>query len=136
MTNAIIYIRVSDPSQIDNISFQVQREACEKFAAEQGWKIIKEFKEEGESAKLADRTKLKELIEYCRLNKGKVQVCLVYKIDRFARNQVDHYAIKARLLEYGVSLRSATEPVDDTPIGRSGGIYFSERSEGKYPTKC
>ena len=118
MTNAIIYIRVSDPSQIDNISFQVQREACEKYAKEQEWKIIKEFKEEGESAKLADRTKLKELIEYCRVNKGKIQVCLVYKIDRFARNQVDHYAIKARLLEYGISLRSATEPVDDTPIGK------------------
>lgn len=118
MINAIIYIRVSDPSQIDNISFQVQTASCEKYAKEQGWKVIKIFKEEGESAKFADRTKLKELIEYCRVNKGKVNVCLVYKIDRFARNQVDHYAIKARLLEYGVSVRSATEPVDDTPIGK------------------
>lgn len=85
---------------------------------ERGWKIAKIFKEEGESAKAADRTQLKELMEYCRINKGKVQVCLVYKIDRFARNQMDHYAIKARLLEYGVSVRSATEPVDDTPIGK------------------
>ena len=68
MTNAVIYIRVSDPSQIDNISFQVQREACEKYAKDNGWKIVKEFKEEGESAKFADRTKLKELIEYCRVN--------------------------------------------------------------------
>ena len=57
MTDAIIYIRVSAPSKIDNISFQVQREACQKYADDNGWKIIKEFKEEGESAKLADRTK-------------------------------------------------------------------------------
>ena len=117
MINAIVYIRVSDPSQIDNISFDTQTASCEKYAKEQGWKVTKIFKEEGESAKAADRTKLKELMEYCRINKGKVQLCLVYKLDRFARNQMDHYAIKARLLEYGVSLRSATEPVDDTPIG-------------------
>lgn len=116
--NTIIYIRVSDPSQIDNISFDTQTASCEKYAKEQGWKVIKIFKEEGESAKAADRTQLKELIEYCRINKGKVNTCLVYKLDRFARNQVDHYAIKARLLEYGVNVRSATEPVDDTPIGK------------------
>lgn len=118
LINIVIYLRVSDPSQIDNISFQVQLQSCEKMAKDNGWNIVKVFKEEGESAKFADRTKLKELIEYCRINKGKVQLCLVYKIDRFARNQVDHYAIKARLLEYGVALRSATEPVDDTPIGK------------------
>lgn len=118
MTNVITYIRVSDPSQIENISFDVQRNSCKKYADDNKWKIVKEFKEEGESAKVADRTKLKELIEYCRVNKGKIQVCLVYKLDRFARNQMDHYAIKARLLEYGVHVRSATEPVDDTPIGK------------------
>ncbi len=118
MINAITYIRVSDPSQIDNTSFDVQRASCKKYSADNKWNIVKEFKEEGESAKASDRTKLKELIEYCRVNKGKIQVCLVYKIDRFARNQVDHYAIKAILLEYGVSVRSATEPVDDTPMGK------------------
>ena len=116
--NTVIYLRVSDPKQISNISFKVQLETCEKIAKENGWKVVKVFKEEGESAKFADRTELKELIEYCRTHKGQVQVCLVYKVDRFARNQVDHYAIKARLLEYGVSLRSATEPIDDSAIGK------------------
>lgn len=117
--NAIIYIRVSDPSQIDNASFDVQSATCERYAKDQGWKVIKTFKEEGESAKYADRTKLKELIEYCRINKGKNQVCLVYKLDRFARNQIDHYAIKARLLEYGMTVKSATEPVDDSIMGKA-----------------
>ncbi|MEN9407691.1 MAG: hypothetical protein RLZZ455_907 [Candidatus Parcubacteria bacterium] len=119
MKNAIIYIRVSDPSQIENASFDVQTATCERYAKEQGWKIVKIFKEEGESAKFADRTKLKELIEYCRVNKGKIDVCLVYKLDRFARNQIDHYAIKARLMDYGVSVKSATEPVDDSIMGKA-----------------
>lgn len=119
MVNAITYIRVSDPSQIDNISFDVQRNSCKKYADDNKWKIAKEFREEGESAKFADRTKLKELIEYCRVNKGKVQVCIVYKLDRFARNQVDHWAIKARLQEYGVSVRSATEQIDETAMGKA-----------------
>lgn len=114
----VTYLRVSDPSQIDNISFKVQKESCEKYAKEHNMKIVKEFREEGESAKFANRTKLKELLEYCRINKGKIKVCLVYKIDRFARNQIDHFAIKARLLEYGISLRSATEHVDDSMMGK------------------
>lgn len=120
----VTYLRVSDHSQIDNISFKVQKESCEKYAKEHGMQILKEFREEGESAKFADRTKLKELLEYCRINKGKIKFCLVYKVDRFARNQIDHYAIKARLLEYGISLRSATEPVDDSTMGKvMGGIF-------------
>ncbi len=116
--NVILYIRVSDPSQIGNISFDAQIASCKKYAQENGWKIVKIFKEEGESAKTTKRTQLKELIEYCRINKGKVNVCLVYKIDRLARNQMDHFAIKARLLEYDISLRSATEPIDDTGMGK------------------
>ena len=125
----VTYLRVSDPSQIDNISFKVQKESCEKYAKDHGMKIVKEFKEEGESAKAADRTMLKELLEYCRINKGRVKVCLVYKIDRFARNQIDHFAIKARLLSYGVSLRSATELIDDSIMGKAMEGMFAVMAE-------
>jgi len=38
----------------------------------QGLEILERFKEQGESAKTADRTELQKLLQYCRTHKGKV----------------------------------------------------------------
>src|SRR6201999_4581171 len=72
----------------------------------------------GESAKFADRTQLVELIDYCRRNKGAVQVLIVWKVDRFARNVTDHFGVKATLGKYGVRIMSVTEPIDTHPEGK------------------
>src|SRR5690606_32282329 len=42
----------------------------------------------------------------------------VYKLDRFARNQEDHIGVRATLKKYGTELRSVTEPIDNTPMGK------------------
>jgi DNA invertase Pin-like site-specific DNA recombinase len=42
----------------------------------------------------------------------------VYNITRFAREKYDHFALRALLKSLGISLRSATEPIDDTLTGR------------------
>ncbi len=73
--------------------------------------------EEGESATTLDRTELQRLLEYCRKNKGKVQVMVVYALNRFSRETLDHKTLRVLLLSYGVTLRSVTEPIDDTPEG-------------------
>ncbi len=117
--NAIIYTRVSSSKQVDNESLDVQDQACRRYAESIGAKVIKLFREEGESAKFADRTQLINLLEYCRRNKGKVDILIVWKIDRFARNQTDHFAIRAKLMESGVTLHSATEPLSDDPVGKA-----------------
>jgi site-specific DNA recombinase len=71
-----------------------------------------------ESAKSADRTELQKLLQYCRLNKGKVQFVVVFNLTRFAREKYDHFALRAHLKSLGISLRSATEPIDDTSTGK------------------
>jgi hypothetical protein len=48
-----------------------------------------------------------------------VDYFIVYKLDRFARNQDDHVTVKAILKKSGVELKSVTEPIDETPIGRA-----------------
>jgi len=73
--------------------------------------------EEGESAKTADRTQLKLLLEFCRKNKGRVQFVVVYNVTRFSRESAQHHAIRALLTGFGVTLRSVTEPIDDSPTG-------------------
>lgn len=116
--NGVTYCRVSSKEQIKGTSLESQELACQDFARSKNIKILKVFIERGESAKFADRTQLLELIDFCRHNKGKVQVLLVWKIDRFARNVVDHFSVKASLMKYGVRIVSVTEPIDANPEGK------------------
>jgi len=116
--NCLIYIRVSSDEQVKNYSLATQKEICEKYATDKGYKVIKVFSEEGESAKTADRPKLIELLDYCRKNKKKIHLVLVYRFDRVARSTFDHLAIKTKLAKYGIKLESASEPIDDSPTGR------------------
>jgi site-specific DNA recombinase len=116
--NGVIYCRVSSKEQIEGTSLESQQAACREYARSNKIRVLEVFVEQGESAKFADRTKLVELIDYCRKNKGQVQVLLVWKIDRFARNVADHFSVKATLGKYGVRIESVTEPIDSKPEGK------------------
>ena len=43
---------------------------------------------------------------------------IVFNLTRFARDKYDHFALRSHLLSLGISLRSATEPIDDTSTGK------------------
>ena len=58
------------------------------------------------------------MLKYCRTRKGKVHFVVVYNLTRFAREKYDHFALRALLQPLGISLRSATEPIDDTSTGK------------------
>ena len=44
---------------------------------------------------------------------------VVFNLTRFARDKYDHFALRSLLQSLGISLRSATEPIDDTSTGKS-----------------
>ncbi len=115
---AIIYCRVSSKEQVEGTSLEVQEAACRDYAAANNLVVERVFIEQGESAKFADRTQLLELIEFCRTHKGTLNVLIVWKLDRFARNVSDHYSVKATLAKFGVCIVSVTEPIDSKPEGR------------------
>ncbi len=112
---AIIYTRVSSDEQVKGTSLNDQEARCRQYCADQGMEVLELFREEGASAKTIDRRMLLEAMEYCRHHKGKVDAFVVWKVDRFARNAEDHFAVRKLLLEYGVSLRSVTEPIGESP---------------------
>lgn len=76
------------------------------------------FVDRGESAKFADRPQLLELLSYCKGREHSVELLLVWKVDRLARNVGDHFNIKATLMKQGVRVVSVTEPIDAKPEGR------------------
>jgi site-specific DNA recombinase len=118
MIGAVIYVRVSTKEQTENLSLPTQLRACEEYCRREGLEVLDRFKEEGESAKTTDRTELQNLLKYCRTHKGKVHFVIVYNLTRFAREKYDHFALRAHLKSLGISLRSATEPIDDTSTGK------------------
>src|SRR5256884_4653145 len=118
MVGAVIYVRVSTKEQTENLSLPTQLRACEEYCRRQGYEILERFHEEGESAKSPDRSQLQNLLTFCRLNKGRVHFVVVFNLTRFARDKYDHFALRSHLQSLGISLRSATEPIDDTSTGK------------------
>jgi DNA invertase Pin-like site-specific DNA recombinase len=47
-----------------------------------------------------------------------VHFVVVFNLTRFARDKYDHFALRSHLQSLGISLRSATEPIDDTSTGK------------------
>ncbi len=118
--NSVVYVRVSTDEQVQGTSLDMQQKQCLEFAKSHGWNVPKEniFRDEGESAKATNRPQLLAMLEHCRKNKGNTEKCIVWKLDRFARNSDDHVMIRAILRKNGVSLVSVTEPIDDSPTGK------------------
>ena len=118
MVGAVIYVRVSTKEQTENLSLPTQLRACEEYCRRNGYEIRERFHEGGESAKTTDRSQLQALLKYCRTHKGRVHFVVVFNLTRFAREKYDHFALRAHLQSLGISLRSATEPIDDTSTGK------------------
>jgi DNA invertase Pin-like site-specific DNA recombinase len=116
--NGVIYCRVSSKEQVEGTSLESQELACREYATRNNINVAKVFIERGESAKFADRTQLLELMEFCQHRENAVQVLLVWKVDRLARNVGDHFHLKASLLKQNVRVASVTEPIDANPEGK------------------
>jgi site-specific DNA recombinase len=121
---AVIYLRVSTSAQADTderdpegYSIPAQREACRRKAAALGAEVVDEYVDRGESAKTADRPHLKAMLARIR-DDGDIDLVVVHKVDRLARNRTDDVTIALAFKAAGVQLVSATENIDDTPSGK------------------
>lgn len=111
----IIYIRVSSEEQVKGTSLEFQEESCRKYCKDKSIEVIKVFKEEGASAKSTDRKEFLDAINFCGINKGNIEAFIVFKVDRFARNTEDHFAVRKILGDYKVTLHSVTENIGNDP---------------------
>lgn len=117
---AVIYTRVSDPSQIENNSLETQLNVCNNYAERNGLEVVEIFKEEGVSGKTVhDRPEMRRLLAYSTSKKNNISKVIVYKMDRFARNTEDGLIAISLLARHGSFLVSATEATEETPMGRA-----------------
>ncbi len=117
-SNVLIYVRVSDDSQVGGTSLDDQEQRCRRYCTDRGWNIVHVYREEGVSAKSTNRPKFLQAISYATKATNNVQAFVVYKIDRFARNTEDHVRVRVTLNNSGVRLLSVSEEISDDPQGR------------------
>jgi site-specific DNA recombinase len=115
MKICVSYLRVSTVEQTQNFSLSNQRDIINAKAKKDGYELIKEFEDAGESAKNTDRPQLQELLKFCTNKSNSVDAVYVYKWDRFSRSQLDFLTLRQLLAQHGVSLISATETSGTTP---------------------
>lgn len=115
---AVIYCRVSTVEQAQNLSLPTQEKACRDYCVREGYDVAQVFVDAGESAKTVDRPAFLQMLTYCQKKSNGVHAVVVHSLTRFSRNSSDHHAIAALLRGSGVTLRSATEPIDESPVGK------------------
>jgi site-specific DNA recombinase len=118
MQRAVIYCRVSTPEQVENLSLPTQEKRCREYCERLGIEVERVFIEEGESAKTDNRQELQNLLAFCRKNRDQIDYLVVYAVNRFARSNHYHFALRAHLSQLGITLRSVTEPMDDSSAGK------------------
>jgi len=123
-TRAVIYLRVSSAGQVntdydpEGLSIPAQRVACQRKAAELGLSIVAEYVEPGRSGmEMTKRIAMQQMLTRVRQDKD-VGFVIVYKLSRMARNRYDDAIVMADLRKRGIALISATESIDDSPVGQ------------------
>src|ERR1700684_2907885 len=118
ITRCAIYTRKSSEEGLEQSfnSLDAQREACEAFISSQkheGWKIIpSRYDDGGYSGGTMERPALKRLLE--DVDAQKVNVIVVYKVDRLTRSLFDFARIVEALDARGVSFVSVTQQFNTT----------------------
>ncbi|MEM7124991.1 MAG: recombinase family protein [Chloroflexota bacterium] len=116
---AILYLRYSDIKQTGNTSIESQDKVGHTYCASEQMNVVDIVKNEATSADHTKQsTRVADLLEYCQSQKGKFDVLVVYKLDRFARSQEEHHWLRGQLKKMGIILRSATEKIDESPSGK------------------
>ena len=117
---AVVYERVSDPSQVDGHSLDAQeRFACE-LCESRGWILVRIYREEGKSARsesIKKRPAFRQLMEDAK--NDEFDIVIVHTLDRWSRNLRVTLESLANLAMHNVALVSITENIDySTPQGR------------------
>ena len=124
---AVIYARyLSDNQREESIEGQLRK--CKAFANRKGYSVVKTYSDRAISGKRADnRPEFQHMIRGS--SKGEFDTVIVWKIDRFSRDKYDSVVYKSKLKKNGVSVISATEPIDDSPEGKLMESIFEGFSE-------
>lgn len=113
------YIRVSTTEQAnEGYSIGAQTEKLQAYCLAHDWNVVGTYTDPGFSGSNMNRPALTKMLS--DINKGRIDVVLVYKLDRLSRSQRDTlYMIEDLFLKHDVDFVSMTENFNtSTPLGK------------------
>ena len=113
-----LYARVSSDRQDVDLSVAAQLRALRDYAAKNGYFVAREYVDEAESGRVADRPEFRKMIDEASKPQAPFREILVWKFSRFTRKREHAVAFKSMLRRKGVRVVSITEHADDSPTGK------------------
>ena len=104
LTPAAFYARVSSDRQDVDLSVSAQLRALKDYARANGYSVARQYVDEAESGRVADRPQFREMIEEGSKPNAPFEVILVWKFSRFTRKREHAVAFKSMLLAQGVQV--------------------------------
>lgn len=118
---AFVYCRVStrEQSTSDHYSLENQEQRARDYAGMKKWQIVR-LRKDVASGKNEERDGYQALLAAVR--DEKVDVVIVYRLDRLSRNVRDIYNFLDDIRDAGVAFVSVTEGFDTTTAMGRGGV--------------
>ena len=121
------YIRVSTSEQVSKEnSLPAQKLALEKYAQENGMKIVGLYADEGKTAakQIKKRKAIHEMLADIR--DGKIDLVIFTRFDRFTRNPAEYYKMMETFDAAGVQWRATMQPELDlnTSMGQTLILFY------------
>ncbi len=117
-TPAAVYARVSSERQDVDLSVAAQLRALREYAQKNNFAIVRQYVDEAESGRVADRPQFRKMIDEGSSNHAPFNIILVWKFSRFTRKREHAVAFKAQLRRKGIRVVSITEQAEDNATGR------------------
>ena len=112
----ILYARVSTDEQVrSGYSLAQQMEALREYAAREGYDVLEEVTDPGQSGASLERPGMDQVRDLVAA--GGVSMVLTQDRDRFAREPAYHYLLKKEFEEHGCKLRALNDRGDESPEG-------------------
>jgi len=113
---AILYARVSTDEQArSGYSLAQQIEALRAYAAREGYEVLEEVVDPGQSGASLERPGMDRVRDL--VAGDGVYVVLAQDRDRFAREPAYHYLLRREFEEHGTKIRALNDRGDDSPEG-------------------
>src|SRR5918995_1841489 len=112
----ILYSRVSTDEQArSGYSLAQQLEALRDYAAQEGYEVLEEVQDAGQSGASLERPGMDRVRDLVAA--GGVGLVLAQDRDRFAREPAYHYLLKKEFEEHCCNIRALNDRGDDSPEG-------------------
>src|SRR5215212_1292781 len=112
----ILYVRVSTEEQAKSgYSLAQQLEVLRTHANREGYEILAEVEDRGQSGATLDRPGLDRVRDLVAA--GGVSMVLAQDRDRFAREPAYHYLLRREFEEHGTKIRALNDRSDESPEG-------------------